>query len=70
MTQEPRVVIETEAVRVLCVDDNKGLYDVYCSGVLRHPGCTSEDAMRALGQYIYSHEYRLRKEVEKKAESI
>ena len=52
----------TGSVKVLCVDDSKGLYDVYNAGKLRHPGCTSEDVMRALGQYIYAHEYRLMKE--------
>jgi len=35
--------METEAVKVLCVDDDKKLYDVYCNGLLRHPGCTSDE---------------------------
>ena len=34
--------------------DAAGTYHVLSGGVVRHPGCSPEDAMRALGWYLNS----------------
>lgn len=33
-------------------------YSVEVDGVVRHPGCTAEDVMRALGNYLHSAGYK------------
>lgn len=44
------------------IKKENGLYDVIHGNVPRHPDCTTESVMRALGQYIHSLNYHLEKE--------
>lgn len=48
-----------QAVEVLRMSD--GTYDVRCNNVTRHTPCSAEDAMRALGHYLFSESYQLGK---------
>lgn len=41
--------------------DKNGVYQVHCDGVVRHPDCSAEDAMRALGAYLQSALYKVAK---------
>ena len=34
-------------------------YDVIVDGTVRHPNCSAEDAMRAMGNYIHSLSHNL-----------
>jgi len=46
-----------DSLQVLKAEDDK--YHVVVAGVVRHPNCSAEDAMRALGHYIHELSYRL-----------
>lgn len=36
-------------------------YHVKVNGVIRHPDCSAEDVMRALGQYLHNVSFELKK---------
>lgn len=59
MPVQESVIVDVDApfgrVRVI----SAGLrYSVEVDGVVRHPGCTAEDVMRALGNYLHSAGYK------------
>ena len=58
-----KIVVETNSVCVTRLMNDS--YNVYKSGKLKHQNCSAEDVIRALGHYIYVHEYQLQKEREK-----
>jgi len=48
-------VVDSRDLEAFSVQKNKdSSYDVLASGVPRHTGCTPEDVMRALGNYLQS----------------
>lgn len=59
------LVTETDgADPVQVYRDCDGFYHVLRSGIARHPLCTPEDAMRALGVYLQSAMYKAESKVE------
>lgn len=48
----------TGSLQVIKEDD---VYHVIVDGVTRHPDCSAEDVMRALGHYVNSLSYQLSK---------
>lgn len=62
MTKQIVVEIET-ATQVVSVQKEGEVYEVWSDGVLRHPGCDADGALRALGTYLHSALYKLDKAV-------
>lgn len=60
MTEKSIIDIETPYGRLEVVRTEGMVYQVKNDGHVRHPNCTAEDAMRALGGYLHSvsHSYQ------------
>lgn len=49
----PIVCVENSSTTVEVFRDAHGRYQVFRDGVHRHPNCSAEDALRALGHYLH-----------------
>lgn len=55
MSEKITTIVEVETKQGECITvtkDVKGVYEVSVNNVVRHPFCTAEDVMRALGTYL------------------